>query len=89
MIKWDNATKQEIIIINRICRKAKEILQELDLMSLSMDLTAVHVSGCKLDLEKLLNFDDSDLVHDVCGIIMNIDRKTGKLDNFFLPRCAA
>jgi hypothetical protein len=53
-----------------------------------MDLIACHLNGCPLDLAKLEAFDDLNLVHDICGIGRHIDRRTGKLQNFFQPRCA-
>ena len=39
-----------------------------------------------IDLDKLLNFDDSNFTHDIVGIIKNVNRKTLKLDNCFCPR---
>lgn len=53
-----------------------------------MDLAATHANGCKLDLDKLLAFDNFNFAHDVFGIREHLDRKTGKLKDFFLPRCA-
>jgi hypothetical protein len=53
-----------------------------------MDITACHRNGCPLLLEKLLNADDFNFAHDVFGIRANMNRKTGKLNGLFLPRCA-
>lgn len=54
-----------------------------------MDLTACHANGMPLDLAKLLAAPPFDLVHDVCGIRDHINRRTGKIEDQFVPRCAA
>jgi hypothetical protein len=59
-----------------------------DRLRLVMDISACHMNGCKLKLEELFKAKKLDFVHDVVGIQININRKTGKLDNCFLPRCA-
>ena len=55
-----------------------------------MDLMAANgVNGnAKLNYAKLLAFPAGDFGHDFNGIIANINRKTGALENCFLPRCA-
>lgn len=62
--------------------------KEVDLLEIRMDLTACHNHGCKLDFEKLVEADNFTLVHDLIGIANHLDRETGKLKNYFLPRCA-
>lgn len=59
-----------------------------DKMDLEMDLLAIHANGCPLDFAKLLAFDAFNFAHDVMGIRGNIDRETGELRRFFLPRCS-
>jgi NAD+ synthase len=44
--------------------------------------------GCDLNLEGLLNADDFNFSHDICGIHNNLDRENKKLNNNFLPRFA-
>ncbi len=51
-----------------------------------MDITAAHRNGCPLKLDELLKAEDFDFAHDVFGIRRYINRKTGKLENCFLPR---
>lgn len=61
-------------------------------MGLMMDLMAADgMNGNPaLRLDKLLHeFDDSNFIHDVAGIYRNLNRSSGKLENCFLPRCAA
>lgn len=41
-----------------------------------------------LKLEELLNADDENFVHDVIGIVNNIDRRNPTDFNFFVPRYA-
>jgi hypothetical protein len=54
-----------------------------------MDLTAVHANGCPLRLGDLLASDTFEFIHDIVGIERHVDRKTGKLRGFFVPRYAA
>ena len=61
---------------------------KLDRLEMEMDLVATHSNGCPLNFRSLINFDDFNFFHDLVGIQNNINRKTGKLDNHFLPRCA-
>jgi len=53
-----------------------------------MDLEACHCNGCPLDLIKLLEAPEADFGHDVYGIRRFINRMTGELKEFFVPRCA-
>lgn len=62
---------------------------KLDRMSTEMDLSAVHANGNPLNFDRLLAFDDFNLMHDITGIYINLDRETGKLMNFFSPRSTA
>ena len=76
--------------IGKIVDRAKSLLPELkvDWVSLHMDLSACHANGCPLRLNDLLAADDFNFSHDVFGINRHIDRKTGKLNDCFLPRFA-
>lgn len=91
-IRFD-CTKQERDIISQIIARAKTIIcsitgAPIDDLAARMDLTACHMNACYLDLKKLLAADDFNLLHDVCGISRHINRKSGKLEHNFLPRCA-
>ena len=57
-------------------------------INLIMDLTAADgVNGNRpLDWDRLLAADDFNFMHDVCGISRHINRETGELEGFFLPR---
>ncbi len=84
MIKF-NATKKESLLIQRIVERDEKLLQ-LDRLEITMDLTAVHLNGCPLQLQEMLDGSDFDLVHDIDGIHNRLDRSTGKLTQCFLPR---
>jgi hypothetical protein len=85
------ASRAETALIFKIIERFERITNKpSDRLSLSMDLDACHSNGCSLDLIALLEAaSDFDLVHDVGGIRMHIDRDTGKLGDCFLPRYAA
>jgi hypothetical protein len=54
-----------------------------------MDITAIHCNGTPLRLADLAAADDFGFFHDVYGINRHIDRDTGTLTGFFLPRFCA
>lgn len=55
-------------------------------MDASMDITACHANGTPLKLAALLAADDFNFAHDIGGIKRHLDRSTGELRDFFLPR---
>jgi hypothetical protein len=88
MIDW-SISKEDAEKVSQIVKKALGEGQHSDThMNLTMDITATHLNGCPLDLDKLLSFDGFNFTHDIAGISTHIDRNTGKLRNCFLPRCA-
>lgn len=80
-------------LIRKITKRAISIYAAqgvtLDRMSTEMDLSACHANGNRLNLDKMLGFDDFNLMHDITGIYRNLDRDTGKLMNFFVPRASS
>jgi len=89
MVDFNKGTKEDFEVIERIMRRLSSFPElEVDVVSVQMDIMATHVSGCPLDLERLEGFDNFSFLHDVGGISEHLDRKTGKLKDFFLPRCA-
>jgi hypothetical protein len=92
MIKW-NVTKVDAALIRAIVKRAVRMAKvhnigPVDVLSLDMDITACHLNGNPLRLEELLGADDANFGHDVWGIHRYMDRNTGKLTDFFLPRFA-
>ena len=88
-VKFANKEDSETIhrIIERL-RDMGDVEEGFDYLSLEMDISAVHVNGCQLRLEELLEAPDYSFLHDVFGIQRNINRKTGKLKNCFCPQFA-
>ena len=83
-----NRESHELDQIDEVASRAmqsNEFSAHIDTISLILSLRSVD---CKLDFKRLLSFDDFNFFHDVVGIMINLDRKTGKLKNFFVPRCA-
>lgn len=89
MINWTTESKEEILLIQNIAKRAVKANPQLDLAKIAMDITATHCNGCKLKLQELLNADTFNFFHDVYGIMQNVSRRTGKLQNCFLPRYSA
>ena len=58
-----------------------------DRVTMMMDLAAAD-ADVGLDYDKLLAFPDYDFAHDVIGIATHMNRNTGKIEDFFLPRSA-
>lgn len=81
-------SKKERKLIAKIVARAASMSRITDRLCLEMDITACHANGTRLDLARLFSAPDFDFMHDVLGIHRNIDRKTGKLANHFLPRFA-
>ena len=91
MLKF-KTTKVEQMLIEHIATKFYQNVTNTDInyprLDLTMDLSAAHSNGCKIDFHKLLDADIGTLGHDILGIRRYIDRKTGKLTQCFVPRCA-
>lgn len=88
-LSW-KVTPDDALIIRKLAERIKALVDKKamnwSIMDINMDITACHANGCKLDLQRLLDADDTNLMHDIFGINRYIDRKTGKLMNQFLPR---
>lgn len=90
-------TKSEAAAISHIVDRAEKILKrevpnaaaDFDRMSARMDITAAHANGSPLDLTRLCDADDFNLLHDFLGIQRHLDRSTGRLSGHFVPRFAA
>lgn len=92
-------SKAEAKLVGKIVARAEEMLKrdqptltkaESDAWcrEVTMDLMACHANGCPMDFQKLLGADDFNFAHDVWGIRRKLNRTTGELEDFFLPRCA-
>lgn len=91
MINWEVSPQDKALITqiaNRACRILAANGEEADQTHEEMNITACHNNGMPLNLQKMLDADEFDFMHDVCGIDRHIDRNTGQLKNCFLPRFA-
>lgn len=88
MIDWSKTSRDDSLAINKIAKMACSLDPALDVLSVQMDLEACHSNGCPLDLERMQEAKQSDLMHDVGGIRRHLDRDTGALRDFFVPRFA-
>ena len=82
--------KKDLEIIHKIVERAMkmDLFSGTDRLGMEMDISACHANGNPLDLQKLLNADDFNFLHDVGGICYHMDRQTGKLNDCFVPRCS-
>ena len=85
------ATPAEREIIERIAKRACALYHkygntDVDELDIQMDLEACHCNGCPLRLADMEQADAFNLMHDVTGINMHLNRNTGELSKRFLPR---
>ena len=90
MIDWSSITREDSDIIDEIVERAcdSKLNRHKDVQGLTMDIAATHISN-PLRLQELLDADDFNFGHDICGIQRHLDRDTGTLINFFSPRFSA
>jgi hypothetical protein len=78
--------KEEFDMFVEIAKRADEMgLLRKDRLSLAMDLDYTN-KEFNLRLDELLNADDFNFTHDICGIQNNFNRQTLKMENCFTPR---
>jgi len=87
------ASRYESELINKIANRAVAIaiahgVKVHDKQSAYMDIEACHCNGMPLDLQKLLDADEFTFAHDIFGIRRHINRTTGEIEGFFVPRCS-
>lgn len=94
-VSWRTTARDDALIARIVERAARELpADQLGVFGtfgrreLMMDLVATHANGCPLRLADLLAADEVTFAHDVLGIRVFIDRTTGRLTHYFVPRCA-
>ena len=85
-IKFTDDTN-DIMLIEKIMHRATK-LTDRSPSGLFMDISATHASH-PLDLQRLLDSDDFNFLHDIFGIQKHLNRETGLLDGCFCPRFTA
>lgn len=88
MVQFADFNAQERETVMAIVDRAVEMGIYDDALDCDMDISAVHYT-CPLRLADLLAADRFNFSHDMCGIQRHLNRETGKLGGFFLPRFAA
>lgn len=81
-------SKEEFETIVKICERAEALdISAGERITLIMDLENAHKT-VGLNLEGLLAADNLNFAHDVIGIQNHMNRSTGELEDFFVPRYA-
>jgi repressor of nif and glnA expression len=79
-------TKNDFETMLKIAKRAEKMgLSFSDRLTLMIDLEFA-TEEFNLKLEELLKADNFNFSHDICGIQNNINRRTKKFENCFLPR---
>lgn len=81
-------TRDEALLISKIIDRAAEKVANTNRMEAHMDISACIANGCPLDLQDWLEAPQFDFFHDFYGIQRHINRTTGQLEDFFVPRFA-
>jgi len=81
--------KKELDLISQIVKRGFSVMREcyVSTIDMFMDIEYAH-RDCPLNLQKWLDADGANFFHDAYGIHKNLNRKTKKLDNCFVPRYA-
>ena len=78
--------KKQFLMINKIIERAYKLdMVRFDRFTLYMDLEVAD-DIFHLRFDDLLNSDNGNFAHDVCGIQRHIDRQTKTILDCFVPR---
>lgn len=88
MVAFARFNDQDRGIVQAIVERAVSAGIYDDALTAHMDISAVH-ARCPLRLSDLRDADQFNFAHDMYGIQRHLNRQTGTLENFFLPRFAA
>lgn len=96
MIRTDQlkVSKEEELIINAIAHRATALMlsqgvTDYTVLQATLDVTVTHCCGNPLWLRELLASAPTHFAHDIGGIRRNLNRHTGKLENYWTPRHSA
>lgn len=87
MVQFAKFTPEELNIVMEIVKRAVNAGIYDDVLMADMDISAV-CAHCPLRLADLLSADQFNFAHDLAGIQRHLNRRTGELEDFFLPRFA-
>lgn len=81
-------SKEKFMMYVKLAQRAEGMgIYNGERINLLMDIENAD-KAFNLRLEELLNADDANFVHDIVGIVNNIDRSNPTDFNFFVPRYA-
>jgi hypothetical protein len=85
--------KEENALIRLISQRAEAMFDartvEVSWQYIASEVKIVHNEICRLRLRELMETDDANFAHDICGIHANIDILDGSFKDGFSPRFAA
>ena len=91
-VQQNSINMKRITLIQKIAARGARLHKKLTGERISGVHLALDISQCnqhcQLDLEGLLKADSGSFGHDVFGIKRHLNRKTGELENLFVPRFA-
>ena len=76
-------------IAHRAALLARDMGADVSPLEIENDIALAHMRGTPLHLGALLEANNVDFCHDVFGIRENIDRASGAMRDFFVPRYAS
>lgn len=89
MYEFKGCSDMDMYFIDRIANRAEELNvdfgEDRDDTDLRLDIQCVHET-IGLRLEDMLGADDFNFLHDIYGIMDHLDRETGEMLDFFIPR---
>lgn len=88
MIRFAFFTDSEFLVVRAIAERSVELGIHKKVLDAEMDIAATAYF-VPLRLTELRDADDFNFIHDLGGIRGHLNRETGLLENFFLPRFAA
>tara|TARA_R110000868_G_scaffold6369_1_gene36258 strand:- start:212 stop:514 length:303 start_codon:yes stop_codon:yes gene_type:complete len=80
-------TRNEMVLLRKIADRAKVYAAGWNKAALMLTIEKAH-GHIPLDLGKLLASTESEFLRDVFGIAYHLNKKTGKIESHFVPRCA-
>lgn len=91
MIQFANFDSAEQTLVDQIVQRALPIFRDAGIpqtrLDIEMDIAAVH-AVCPLKLAELRDADKFNFTHDIAGIYRHLNRRTGELEDCFVPRFA-
>jgi len=92
MLKVKQSKIEGLMLISEIAKRAHKNFEQyigsdlqITVLDIIMDIETTNKT-IPLDLSRLLAAPEADFNHDIIGIIQNLNRETGEIENCFSPR---